>query len=1211
MACSIMRASLNGQIRRIRYNGPAAVASANPTYGYSPLQVAFSSAGSIDPGGGGLTYSWVFGDGGTSTAPNPQHTYTAGGVAVFNSTLTVRDQNNLTSSATVKITVGSTPPTPSVSSPAEGAGFLPGQTVVYQGSATDPDDGALPPSSLSWIILLHHNTHVHTEFTGTGSGGSFVVEDHGVIGTFYYEILLTAVDSSGLSVTTSRNIQVLADTIPPTAPTNLTATATTGQVSLSWTASTDNAAVAAYLVERQGGGSPDFTQIGSATGTTYNDNNVLSNTTYNYRVRATDASANLSPYSNVATATTPVIPPGLVAAYGFGEGTGTAVADTSGNGNMGTINGATWTPSGKFGSALTFNGLSARVVVNDSASLHLSTAMTLEAWVNPSTISSSWRDVIYKGNDIYYLEGSSTNGATPAMGGTFSPNPLYGTAPLATNNWNHLAATYDGATMRLYVNGVQVASRAQTGNILSSANPLEIGGDSIYGQYFAGMIDEVRIYNRALNAAEVLADMNTPVGGNPPPQAPTISDIPDQSTTVNTPTAAIPFTVADADTPVGSLTVSGSSNNTTLVPNANIVFGGSGANRTVTVTPAANQTGSATITVTVSDGTLTASDTFVLTVSAVNTPPTISDIANQTTNEDTSTGAIAFTVGDAETPVGSLTVSGSSNNTTLVPNANIVFGGSGANRTVTVTPAANQNGTATITVSVSDGSLMASDTFVLTVNAVNDAPTISDIANQTISVNGTTGPLSFTVGDVETPAGSLTVSGSSNNTTLVPNGNIVFGGSGANRTVTVTPAANQTGSATITVTVSDGALTASDTFVLTVSTLVTGTQTFTNTAAITIPSVGAGTPYPSGINVTGMGGTITEATLTLNAITHQRVRDIDILLVSPGGQKVIVLSDVGPNSAESNITLTLSDSAASSLGTGTIVSGTYKPTNIGTGDTFAAPAPAGPYGTNLATFNGQSANGLWSLYVVDDQSSRTGSIGGGWSLTITTAVTGPAAPTISDIPDQATTVNTPTPAIPFTIGDADTPLGSLTVSGSSNNTTLVPNGNIVFGGSGANRTVTVTPATNQTGSATITVTVSDGALTASDTFVLTVSAQSAGLVAAYGFNEGTGTTVTDASGNGNNGTIGTATWTTVGKYGNALTFNGTSARVTVNDAASLHLTTGMTLEAWVNPTTVSAAWRDVIYKGDDNYYLEGTSNNSSRRRWGARLGGRLGDDGQR
>src|SRR4029077_9110125 len=152
---------------------------------------------------------------------------------------------------------------------------------------------------------------------------------------------------------------------------------------------------------------------------------------------------------------------------------------------------------------------------------------------------------------------------------------------------------------------------------------------------------------------------------------PTISDISNQSTSVNTPTPAIPFTIADTDTPLGSLTLSGSSNNATLVPNANIVFGGSGANRTVTVTPAANQTGSAIITVTVSDGTNSASDTFVLTVNAVNTPPTISDISDLGIIQNTSTGAIPFTVGDAETAPGSLTLSGSSCNTTLVPNGNI------------------------------------------------------------------------------------------------------------------------------------------------------------------------------------------------------------------------------------------------------------------------------------------------------------------------------------------------------------------------------------------------------------------------------------------------------------------------------------------------------------------------------------------------------------
>jgi pectate lyase len=121
-----------------------------------------------------------------------------------------------------------------------------------------------------------------------------------------------------------------------------------------------------------------------------------------------------------------------------------------------------------------------------------------------------------------------------------------------------------------------------------------------------------------------------------------------------------------------------------------------------------------------------------------NTAPTISNIADQSISVNGNTGALAFTVGDAETAAGSLTLTKGSSNTTLVPTANIVFGGSGANRTVTVTPVAGQTGTATITVTVSDGSLTASDTFVLTVNAGGGTPNFAQIGWSTLN-GGTTG----------------------------------------------------------------------------------------------------------------------------------------------------------------------------------------------------------------------------------------------------------------------------------------------------------------------------------------------------------------------------------------------------------------------------------------------------------------------------------------
>jgi chitodextrinase len=163
-----------------------------------------------------------------------------------------------------------------------------------------------------------------------------------------------------------------ADAQAPTAPENLTATAvSSSQINLSWSASTDNVGVTGYLVERQGPGSTGFAQVGTTAGTTYNDTGLVAGTNYSYRVRATDATGNLSAYSAVASATTLALPPSLVAAYSFNEGTGTSVTDVSGSGNNGTIANATWTTAGKYGNALVFNGTTALVTINDSASLDL------------------------------------------------------------------------------------------------------------------------------------------------------------------------------------------------------------------------------------------------------------------------------------------------------------------------------------------------------------------------------------------------------------------------------------------------------------------------------------------------------------------------------------------------------------------------------------------------------------------------------------------------------------------------------------------------------------------------------------------------------------------------------------------------------------------------------------------------------------------------
>jgi hypothetical protein len=127
-------------------------------------------------------------------------------------------------------------------------------------------------------------------------------------------------------------------------------------------------------------------------------------------------------------------------------------------------------------------------------------------------------------------------------------------------------------------------------------------------------------------------------------------------------------------------------------------------------------------------------------------------------------------------------------------------------------------------------------------NPVNTAPQLSSIANQTVTTGSTIGPLAFTVSDAETSAASLSVMASSSNPTLVPNANIVLGGSGSNRTVTITPAAARTGTATITLAASDGALTRSTNFLVTINALPPGNGL---TIASTVGSISA--PFVVGV----------------------------------------------------------------------------------------------------------------------------------------------------------------------------------------------------------------------------------------------------------------------------------------------------------------------------------------------------------------------------
>ena len=163
------------------------------------------------------------------------------------------------------------------------------------------------------------------------------------------------------------------------------------------------------------------------------------------------------------------------------------------------------------------------------------------------------------------------------------------------------------------------------------------------------------------------------------------------------------------------------------------------------------------------------------------------------------------------------------------------------------------------------------------------------------------------------------------------------------------------------------------------------TKTFSNLGNISIPASGMATPYGGTIVVGGTTGVVKKVVVKLNGISHTNPDDLDVLLVSPTGARLLLMSDVGGGPDIVGRNLVFDDDATTKLPDNSqVVSGTFKPSNYGPGvDGFPAPAPAGPYAADLSTFNNASANGNWRLFVVDDSANARGSVSGGWTLVIT------------------------------------------------------------------------------------------------------------------------------------------------------------------------------------------------------------------------------------
>jgi alpha-tubulin suppressor-like RCC1 family protein len=510
----------------------------------------------------------------------------------------------------------------------------------------------------------------------------------------------------------------------------------------------------------------------------------------------------------------------------------------------------------------------------------------------------------------------------------------------------------------------------------------------------------------------------------------------------------VAVTIFDKDSSItctGNLTVT--SSNTALVPSdaTGISIAGAAQSCTLGFTPTLNQSGSTTITMSLPYSPTAVTETFTLNVTAANDAPTLAAISAQSTNEDTALNGIELTVADVDSTLvcGTALSVTTSTNSTLLPTSAVTFstGGSAGKCNMNIAPAANKNGTSDITVRLSDGTLHADRTFTLTVNAVNDEPTISTISSQ-VATEDTSKTVSFTINDVDgdltcTSTHLLALSTDSSKVNTSGSG-VTFSGTYPNCVATVNPVSNAFGTTFMTFLVQDGsdqnALSSSRTFQLSITAV---------NDAPTITSPGNQT-------------TNEDTTKTINITMY----DVDNTLTCPTPSASMTI-------ASQDTTLLPSGNIAQSLSGS---SGGHVTCSVSL-------TPA----TNL------SGTVALNISATDGQYTDTKS----FNLTID-AVND--APTISAISAQSTPEDQ-AKSISFTIADVD---GALTCDTnrlsytSGNSARVATTGAVTWSGTSGSCTANVTPVANATGTVSMSFTVNDGAnggsgsLSATSTFDLTL-----------------------------------------------------------------------------------------------------------------------------
>jgi len=342
-------------------------------------------------------------------------------------------------------------------------------------------------------------------------------------------------------ILSAAEIQTIYDAgAPPSDPTNLVATlASSSQIDLSWTVSTDNVGVAGYKLERcEGSGCTSFTQIATPSGNSYSDTGLSEGITYRYRVRAYDAAGNNSNYSPTASAMSPV--PGLVGWWKMDENPAihnSVIADFSGNGNNGTFStnngGTNKSVVGKIGQALNFDGVDDYVNTNYAPNIASTASFSGSFWFKTTSVAIGHEILssLVAGGTPHIIFAATSGGCTLVNEFRFeftsdngsSAGVCSGTSNTYTDGiWHHAVGVLNrsASTISLYIDGkfINSASIASLNGFDLSSNAFFVGARNtggVGGLNFPGSIDDVRIYNRVLTQPEIqaLCDMGT--GGCP------------------------------------------------------------------------------------------------------------------------------------------------------------------------------------------------------------------------------------------------------------------------------------------------------------------------------------------------------------------------------------------------------------------------------------------------------------------------------------------------------------------------------------------------------------------------------------------------------------------------------------------------------------------------------------------------------------------------